>query len=275
VALAARLGAGFSPAALELAVAVELVHNATLLHDDVIDLGETRRGAVAARLVYGNAASIFAGDWLLVEAIRRIELAGVPGTLARALEVIDEMIRAEALQLARRGRLDGDRATYLRIVEGKTAALFRWALFAGARAGGLSLAAEAALDDYGRHLGIAFQLVDDLLDFTGEARTLGKAPFADLREGKLTYPLLLAIERRPALRDLLCETIGEAGDAPVPPAVAATVLEALEQTGALADARALAEDHAASAARATHALPAGPAREALATIATATVTREH
>src|SRR5205823_14861835 len=105
VAIASRFGEGFTERARALAVAVELVHTATLLHDDVVDLAERRRGEAAACVVYGNAASIFAGDWLLVAALRRISAAGIDGLLDRMLEVIEEMIFAESLQLERRGRV--------------------------------------------------------------------------------------------------------------------------------------------------------------------------
>src|SRR5262249_22155884 len=145
VALAARAGNGFGAAARQLAVAVELVHTATLLHDDVVDVGDTRRGAPAARVVYGNAASIFAGDWLLVEALRRVRAAAVPDALDRLLDIIEEMIMAESTQLDRRGVMVADRAAYFRVVEGKTASLFRWALWAGGRAGGLDERACRAL----------------------------------------------------------------------------------------------------------------------------------
>src|SRR5215471_17660703 len=173
VALASRFGDGFTDQARGLAVAVELVHSATLLHDDVVDVAEHRRGEPAACVVYGNAASIFAGDWLLVAALRRIAAAGIDGLLDRMLEVIDEMILAELLQLERRGRVVADRDQYFRIVECKPAALFRWAMLAGARAAGIDAASEAALDRYGLHLGVAFQAVDDELDF---ASTTGKDP---------------------------------------------------------------------------------------------------
>src|SRR5690242_299701 len=191
VALASRFGEGFTPRARGLAVAVELVHTATLLHDDVVDVAERRRGKPTAALVYGNAASIFAGDWLLVAALRRIAATGVDGLLERMLEVIDEMIMAESLQLERRGRVVADRDEYFRIVEGKTAALFRWAMPAGARCAGMAAEHEAVLEKYGVHLGVAFQAVDDELDFAGLEAT-GKDPLADLREGKMTYPLIVA-----------------------------------------------------------------------------------
>src|SRR5262245_37306930 len=168
VALASRFGDGFTEQARGLAVAVELVHCATLLHDDVVDVAERRRGEPAACVVYGNAASIFAGDWLLIAALRRIAAAGIDGMLDRMLAVIDEMIVAESIQLERRGNVTGSREDYFAIVEGKTAALFRWAMVAGARCARMSPAAESALERFGLHLGIAFQAVDDELDFFDE-----------------------------------------------------------------------------------------------------------
>jgi octaprenyl-diphosphate synthase len=273
VALASRFGDGFTGAARALAVAVELVHSATLLHDDVVDLAERRRGAPAACVVYGNAASIFAGDWLLVAALRRIAAAGVEGLLDKMLAVIDEMIVAESVQLERRGRLAGARDDYFAIVEGKTAALFRWAMIAGARAAGLPAAAEGALERYGLHLGVAFQAVDDELDY---AEDTGKDPLADLREGKVTFPLVVALEREPALHDQLEHLLAEeraAGGAAVPRDQLAAIAARIRGTGALVATRALAEEHVRRALGVLEELPAGPARDALVTVALASLER--
>jgi octaprenyl-diphosphate synthase len=273
VALASRFGDGFTEAPRALAVAVELVHNATLLHDDVVDLAERRRGAPAACVVYGNAASIFAGDWLLVAALRRIAAAGVEGLLDKMLAVIDEMIVAESVQLERRGKLAGARADYFAIVEGKTAALFRWAMIAGARAAGLGAAAEGALERYGLHLGVAFQAVDDELDY---AEDTGKDPLADLREGKVTFPLVVALEREPALHGQLERLLAEeraAGGAAVPRDQLAAIAARIRGTGALAATRALAEEHVRRALGVLEELPAGPARDALVTVALASLER--
>jgi len=274
VALASRLGTGFGPAAHELAVAVELVHCATLLHDDVVDVGDTRRGAPAARAVYGNAASIFAGDWLLVEALRRVVGAGVDGTLGLLLDIIDEMIRGEAVQLESRGRLDLPAATYFEIVEAKTAALFRWAMVAGGRAGGLAEQELLALERFGRQLGVAFQLVDDLLDYEGDGKVTGKAPFADLREGKMTYPLILALERDPSLRPLLEQIVALGADGVIEPTAGARLVEALTRTGAAEDSRRLAHERALEAVACLENLAESPAKDALVTVARATVHRE-
>lgn len=285
VALASRFGAGFTARARSLAVAVELVHSATLLHDDVVDVAERRRGQPTAAVVYGNAASIFAGDWLLVAALRRIASTGDTGLLDRMLLVIDEMIAAESVQLERRGSLSlGDaREDYFTIVEGKTAALFRWAMIAGARAAGLQTAGEVALERFGLHLGVAFQAVDDELDY---ADTTGKDPLVDIREGKLTYPLIVALERDPTLgpriEALLVEVPrGERsereGEAPrridATRAELAAIGTAVRATGALAATRALAEEHVRQALAVLEALPAGPPRDALVTVALASLER--
>jgi octaprenyl-diphosphate synthase len=272
VALASRVGTRRAEGVLELAVAVELVHAATLLHDDVVDLGETRRGAPAARLVYGNAASIFAGDWLLVSALQRVQRAGVPGALDRLLEVIEEMIAAESEQLERRGRIDADREAYFRVTRGKTAALFRWAMWAGGSAGGLDGRHCAQLEDYGQHLGVAFQAVDDVLDLAGDPEVTGKALFSDLREGKMTYPVMVALERAPALRgelEAFCQ------EAEVPPQRALEVRRAIVATRALEACGELARERAAQAVEALAGLPEGQAVQALRMVAAAVVARDH
>lgn len=270
VALAARLGDGFDERALQLAIAVEMVHAATLLHDDVVDLGETRRGAPAARMIFGNAVSIFAGDWLLIDALRRVRKAQVDGVLERLFDVIEEMILAESLQLERRGRLDTTKAQWFEIVDGKTAALFRWAMFAGGKAGGASPEDCAVLETYGRHLGVAFQAIDDLLDLAGDPEETGKALFTDLREGKLTYPLIVSLAREPELEPLLREII--AADVSTP-AQHRQVLATLDRTGSLEECRKLALDHAARAKDALSAMPPSRAKDALVTVADATVHR--
>jgi octaprenyl-diphosphate synthase len=239
VALAARLGSGFDASAEAIAVSAELVHAATLLHDDVVDLGDKRRGHPTARVVYGNAASIFGGDWLLVEALRRIQRANVPGVLEEVLDVLREMLGAESLQLACRGRFDPSMGTYMRVVLGKTASLFRWALAAGGRAGGLDSSACLALATYGEKLGVAFQVVDDVLDVAGDPSALGKSVYTDLREGKSTYPLLIALERERSLLPIVrsaCDEVDEARLAQI----GARVAEALARTGAIYEARTFA-----------------------------------
>lgn len=274
VALASRLGNGFSPQALDLAVAAELVHSATLLHDDVVDLSDTRRGSPTARLVYGNAASIFAGDWLLIEALRRVQRTRIPELMPHLLDAIDEMIAAESLQLQNRGRIETEREAYFRVIEGKTAAIFRWAMVAGGTAGGLSPEQLQALAEYGRHLGIAFQATDDLLDLTGDVGRTGKELFTDLREGKMTFPLIVALEREPELRVLIEDLLALDPEGPLPPAAAAEVVAALRRTRAVEDCQRLARHHSNAAVESLEPLADTQARRALVTVAEAIVDRD-
>jgi len=273
VALASQVGSGLDERTREFGVAVELVHCATLLHDDVVDTGDQRRGAPSARTLYGNAASIFAGDWLLVDALRRVRTAEMPDVLIRLLDIIDEMIFAEAIQLENRGRIDARMLTYMQVVEGKTAALFRWAMFAGGRAGDLDPDACRSLEEYGLHLGVAFQLIDDHLDYAGDGATIGKSPLTDLREGKMTHPVIVALERDPSLRPVLEELVANPLD-DIPEDARSRLLLALDRTGALESTRELAVHKADAACLALGGLPDSPARDALITVARATVHRE-
>ena len=274
VALAAKLGTGFGRTARDCAVAVELIHNASLLHDDVIDLGSLRRGSPTARTVYGNAASVVGGNWLLVSALERVERTGLPGSIGRTLATIGEMIAAEAIQLENRGRLDPSRSDYFRVIHGKTAALFRWALFHGGLAGGLAPADCRALERFGAHLGLAFQLVDDLLDATGDVELTGKALFIDLREGTMTYPFLLALERDASLRPLLPRLLERSGSFGSVEEVGARFRAALVATGAVRDCRELARMRTRSAVACLEGIPQGPGRAALEALAEAVLHRE-
>lgn len=273
VALAAHVGEGFTEAARAYAVAVELVHNATLLHDDVVDVGARRRGADTARVIYGNAASIFGGDWLLVEALCRIQRAGDDAVLGRMLEVVKEMVVAESMQLAKRGKLDTSTSDYFAIVDGKTASLFRWAMYAGARAGRVSEEVCEALVDYGKKLGVAFQIVDDVLDVAGDPEATGKALLADLGEGKMTYPILCAIDRCPELLPLLESASGGGGE--IGPEVASRVASMIRASGVVDDCLALARRLCEEAVTGLRPLPDGVAKRALIAIAVATPERRR
>jgi octaprenyl-diphosphate synthase len=272
VALASHIGGGFNDAARSYAVAVELVHNATLLHDDVVDLGDRRRGADAARVIYGNAASIFGGDYLLLEALTRIQTVGIPGVVERMLHVVREMVIAEALQLAARGRVRSSVSEYFQIVDGKTASLFRWAMFAGARAGGVGDDGCKALESFGSSLGVAFQLVDDVLDFAGDPDATGKALLTDLREGKMTYPLLLAMERDRELGPAL-EAHCAIEDAAVEPELGRRIARIMIEKRIVEDCLDLSTRFCGDAVRSLEAIPASPAKAALEGVAMATPRR--
>jgi octaprenyl-diphosphate synthase len=184
-----------------LATVAEMVHLATLLHDDVVDDSAERRNQVVARIVFGNAVSVLAGDSLLVHALSRTSEVGRPQTLTELFATLRQLVDGEVVQLRGRTKLDASYSTYATILEGKTASLFRWSLRAGARAGGATESEVDRLGVFGSHLGMAFQLVDDALDYTGEG--LGKDLHADLREGKVTLPLILAVEKDPSLFNVL------------------------------------------------------------------------
>ncbi|MCC6644215.1 MAG: polyprenyl synthetase family protein [Polyangiaceae bacterium] len=263
--LAARAGGEITEAARAVAVAVELVHAATLLHDDVVDVGELRRGAPAARVLYGNAASVFAGDYLLVDALRRV-LAAAPRELPALLSLLREMLEGEALQLDQRGRLDGSLDTYLRIVRGKTASLFRFALAAGARAGGAREDVARALGDFGEELGLAFQVIDDALDFSGDPAVVGKSTLTDLREGKATYPLLVAMGVDPRIGAVLRAALATADG--LDDAAATRLAADILATGAVERSVEFAASRAAEARGHLDVVPDADARRALSTVVT-------
>lgn len=179
--------------ARDLAAAAELVHMATLLHDDVIDDGDQRRGRPTSRRVWGNAVSVLGGDMLLVEALRlaSADPADRP-TWEELVATLGRLVDGEIIQLRGRLMVSLDEPTYFEIVRGKTASLFEWALRAGARSNGAPAGAIDALGRFGASIGLAFQLVDDLLDYEGDAAKTGKSLFADLGEGKMTLPLIRA-----------------------------------------------------------------------------------
>ena len=192
---AARLAGGKGDAALKLAAAVEFIHTATLLHDDVVDSSQLRRGKVAAHLIWGAPSSVLVGDFLFARAFElMVETSSLRALeiLARASRVIAE---GEVLQLTRAHDLKLSQAIYLEIIGAKTAELFAAAAEAGAVSAGADARRSEALRSYGQSLGLAFQLADDALDYAGTSETLGKNAGDDFREGKATLPLILAISR--------------------------------------------------------------------------------
>ena len=273
VLLAARMGRRpMDKDVRQTALACELVHAATLLHDDVIDDSHERRGAPTSRILYGNSASILAGDYLLVLALRLVQSADHGVLLPDLLQVMTRIVAAEALQLERRGRFDPDPAIYQQVVRGKTAALFDWGLRAGGALGGLSDDVRATLGDVGMHLGLAFQLVDDILDVEGDPLVTGKEALQDLREGKLTWPIILASEASSALRAEFVELAASHSHAAVAQR-AGDVFAKVRATGALAQSRAYALKEAQAACQRLKDLPRGRARDALELIVQSAVHR--
>jgi octaprenyl-diphosphate synthase len=191
---AARLLGGGGDAVRKLAAAVEFIHSATLLHDDVVDESALRRGKPSANRVWGNSASVLVGDFLFARSFNLMVEAGdiaILDVLARASAIIAE---GEVMQLAAANDADTTLQRYLEIIEAKTAALFAAAARVGAMGAGKPGAQADALESYGRNLGLAFQLVDDALDYGGRTATLGKNVGDDFREGKVTLPVVIARE---------------------------------------------------------------------------------
>ncbi|WP_081718488.1 polyprenyl synthetase family protein [Lutibaculum baratangense] len=246
---------------VKLAASVEFMHTATLLHDDVVDESELRRGKAAARMVWGNEASVLVGDFLLGQAFRMmVEVASLPAleVLSRAAAVIAE---GEVMQLKTAHELETSEARYMAVIEAKTAALFASAAEVGAIVAGKGEAEREALRTYGHELGLAFQLIDDALDYSGVQAELGKRVGDDFRDGKITLPVLIAYWKgdddeksfwRTAMRE------GNQTDRDLSRAI-----DLMARHGALEETVARANAHGATAQEALMRLPETPHREAL------------
>ncbi len=247
------------PERLELAAIVEFIHTATLLHDDVVDESGLRRGRETANALFGNAASVLVGDFLYSRAFQMMVSVNhmrVLDVLADATNVIAE---GEVLQLMNMHDPDLAVESYLRVIRFKTAKLFEASARLGAVIANASGPVEEACADYGRSLGTAFQLVDDLLDYEGATTQLGKNVGDDLREGKPTLPLLIAMARSSdAERGLIRHAI-EQGEV----ARLAEIVEIVRRTGALDATREAARAEADIAHQSLAALPPSPSRDAL------------
>jgi len=252
------------PPARDLAVVAELVHLATLLHDDVIDDGQERRGQPTPRRIWGNAVSVLAGDLLLTHALERTSAAAPGPVLADLFATLRRLVDGEVVQLRGRLLLDPREEVYFRIIRDKTASLFAWAARAGATIAGAGPDAALALGDYGTHLGVAFQLVDDVLDYSGDPRETGKALLGDLMEGKLTLPLIRAMAAQPAL--VAAVEAVRSGDGRAASA-AETLADAVRASGTCEGVRTMAREETARALASLEALPPSAARELLGGVA--------
>ena len=268
---AARLVGGEGDGCLCLAAAVEFIHTATLLHDDVVDTSQLRRGKTAAHLIWGAPSSVLVGDFLFARAFELMVETGVLQALeilARASRVIAE---GEVLQLTRAHDLNLSQALYLEIITAKTAELFAAAAEAGAVSAGAGAAEAAALRTYGKNLGLAFQLTDDALDYGGATETLGKNAGDDFREGKATLPLLLAIARSgPREVDFWERAIGRQEQTE---SDFRRAREIIVGTGALEATLDLAADYAEEGKRALGIFPRSDWRTALESLADFAVSR--
>lgn len=272
VAAARASGAtGEITAAVKLAAAVEFIHTATLLHDDVVDGSNLRRGKTAAHLIWGAPSSVLVGDFLFARAFELMVEIGqmrALGILARASSVIAE---GEVLQLTRAHDLNLDQETYLRIISAKTAELFAAAAESGAVGAGAGEKAVEALRAYGLNLGLAFQLADDALDYGGISEELGKNAGDDFREGKVTMPLLLAAARTRGREDAFWDRTINKGQRTEDDFRRAR--ELVIGSGAIGATLATAHEYADAAKASLKDLPANEWRDALEQLADFAVSR--
>lgn len=270
---AAQLFAKGSGTAVNFAAAVEFMHNATLLHDDVVDESDMRRGKPAARMVWGNKASILVGDFLLGQAfMMMVETRDIDalGVLSAASAVMAE---GEVFQLAKTGDLATTAADYAEVIRAKTAVLFQAACEVGAMSGGSDAAGREALALYGLELGNAFQLVDDALDYGGQSGTLGKNVGDDLREGKMTLPIILALAECTVDERLTISTA--LGDAEATGEQVAAVVKIMERYKTLARTLDQAHAHARAAQAALEVLPQSEMRALLSDVVEFSVVRAY
>lgn len=256
-----------------LSAAVEFIHTATLLHDDVVDASDLRRGRSTANAVWGNQASVLVGDFLFS---RAFQLMVTDGSL-KALKVLSDasavIAEGEVQQLLTTSDISTDQAAYLEVVEGKTAALFAAACRVGAIVADRTETEELAVEAYGRNFGIAFQLVDDILDYSAEQAALGKTVGDDFREGKMTLPVVLAIERsnaeeRAFFRRCLEDLNQQDGDL-------SRAIALMEKYGALDEAKARARFYREAALQALEPFDANPAKAALLEVVDFCIERAH
>lgn len=256
---------------IRMATVMEFLHTATLVHDDIIDNAETRRNRASVNSRFGNQTAVLMGDWLYMSAFET-------SLAERSLPVLDiltavtrQMTEGELLQLTLLGSADVTEEQYLDILSRKTAYLFSACCEIGAILGGADETEQRALRDYGMNLGKAFQLIDDLLDFTAEDESLGKAAGVDLLEGKVTLPVIYLLKRDPSRRVAVQSVMREGSYREMPRAI---LQSAAEQTGALAAARARANSFADASRDALDTLPPSKYRDALRSIPTFILDRE-
>jgi len=257
---------------IRMATVMEFLHTATLVHDDIIDNGDTRRNRPTVNALYGNETAVLMGDWLYMSAFET-------SLGERSLPILDiltrvtrKMTEGELLQLTLLGKADISESQYLDVLKRKTAYLFSASCEIGAILGGAGENQQAALRDYGLNLGTAFQLIDDLLDFTSDEQTLGKAAGADLLGGKVTLPLIYLVEKDPEaaamIRDVLVQGTYDSVSQQ-------DLLTAINRVGALDLAREKAHAYAGKAYAALDQLPESEYSDALRAIPTYVIERDR
>jgi octaprenyl-diphosphate synthase len=257
---------------IRMATVMEFLHTATLVHDDIIDKADTRRKRPTVNALYGNETAVLMGDWLYMSAFET-------SLAERSLPVLDiltsvtrKMTEGEILQLTLLGNADVSEAQYFDVLKRKTAYLFSASCEIGAILGGATEKQQVALRNYGLNLGTAFQLIDDLLDFTSSEEALGKAAGADLLGGKVTLPLIYLLDAEPAARELVQTVLREGKYSSVGQQ---DLIEAMVRTGALEKARARANEYAEEARAALEVLPDSEYSDSLKSLPTYILDRDR
>jgi octaprenyl-diphosphate synthase len=245
---------------IRMATVMEFLHTATLVHDDIIDSSDTRRNRPTVNALYGNETAVLMGDWLYMSAFETSLAERSLAILDILTRVTRKMTEGELLQLTTLGLTDVSEQQYFDIIERKTAHLFSACCEVGGILGGANETEQKALADYGRNLGMAFQLTDDLLDFTSTSDTLGKGAGVDLLGGKVTLPLIDLIEREPTIRDQVQTVMREESYESVR---REDLIAQLNAAGSITRAREAADRFATEATRNLEALPGSPYLESL------------
>ena len=254
---------------IDLAAVIEFIHTATLLHDDVVDESRLRRGRETANDLWGNAASVLVGDFLYSRAFQMMVAVGNPRVMDIMAQTTNSIAQGEVMQLINSHDPQTTQAVYLETITRKTAQLFESAARLGAVLADASPAGERVLADFGLNLGIAFQMVDDALDYSAEADQMGKNAGDDLAEGKITLPLIHAMDRVTAGEQAVIREAIETGDRDA----LTEIRQIIESTGALAYTCARAQEHAGLARQSLEALPTSQYRDALSALADFSVSR--
>jgi octaprenyl-diphosphate synthase len=273
VLLCGRLFGEVNPGLIRMAAVVEMIHTATLVHDDVIDLAKTRRGRPSINVVWGNHTSVLAGDWLYMQAFQIALRERHFPTLDLLINLTQMMVEGELLQLERLGKIAVTEADYMELIDRKTASLFSACARLGAISAGAGEAVEARLGEYAWNLGIAFQLVDDILDFTSREKILGKPVGNDLREGKVTLPLIYALETADAEERKLVETVLADGNYDQVPF--SKILHILNRHRGIERAQERAETFTEKARAIIAEFPESPYQRALAAVTDLVTARDH
>jgi octaprenyl-diphosphate synthase len=273
VLLASKLFGNCGDSAVRLGAVVEMIHTATLIHDDVIDGADTRRGRPSTNVKWGNHVSVLAGDWLYMQAFQIAVRERNFHILDLLIGITQTMVEGELQQLGRIGSLGVSEGDYMDLVDRKTAGLFSTCARLGAAVAGAPAAEEEKLGEYAWNLGMAFQLVDDLLDFTATESVLGKPVGNDLAEGKVTLPLIYALREAAPEERRLAETVLE--DRSYDRVSFASVLEMVERRGGVALVRQRARAFTGTARKLISEFPESPCQRALHAIADLVIERDY